>query len=217
MFNIYLTILIIQFSGLILPGPDFAIISRYSVINGFKTGMYCTLGVATGVAINLILTCLIGSLLYTKFMLFYVIFLLLGILFLYKLSFNLVFKTIFNKEKLISDNLSVKMPIGSAYKNGLLTNLSNIKAIMFFSSFLPFINKLSNLYIFLTLISIFFISILWFCFISYIFSHKYIKQFMNKQIMVFEVIVGIFMFIFASVIFYENIFKYFYRFLYHHI
>ena len=209
MFEIYITILIIHFSGLILPGPDFFIVSRYSAINGLKSGMACVLGIVSGIIINLLITYFIGSFLYTKNKFLYIIFILFGVLFLYKLSIKLISNFYFKRNKNYEQNLDDhEQNIGSAYKNGLLTNISNIKVIIFFSSFLPFLNKLNNFYIVLTFLSITLSTFLWFALVTLIFNHKFIKNIINKKIHIFEFFVGIIIFIFASVIFYEYIWKY---------
>lgn len=133
MFKIFLGIMLFQFGGLILPGPDFAMVFRHAIIKGTKDGLLCASGITCGVMLNLLVTFLIGTLLYDKYHLIYLCFIMCGLLFLYYVSISLVYNSFrLLKQKQQTDTPLDNNKLGSnSFITGLLTNLSNVKAIVF--------------------------------------------------------------------------------------
>ncbi|MCX8514212.1 MAG: LysE family transporter, partial [Burkholderiales bacterium] len=168
MLKLFLFLMLFQSGGLILPGPDFAIVFRFSIIKGAKAGIWCAFGVATGVLINVFITYLIGHSLYTFHRLLYTLFIAAGTMFLYYISINLM-RNFFNfKQQTTQPQINSNSTHLSNYPffTGLAVNLSNMKAIIFFSSLLPITGKLNLNYLLLTWISMAFIAWLWFSFVA---------------------------------------------------
>lgn len=211
MFNIFLGIMLFQFGGLILPGPDFAIVFRHGIIKGKRDGLLCAAGVALGVMINLLLTYFIGTTLYSKYHSLYLCFISLGVLFLYYISISLIrnFFALRNKQNSDIEATTEHTFKGNSFINGLLTNLSNVKAVVFFSILLPLVNKLDFKYTLFTWFGMGLMAWGWFSCVVFLFGHAKIRHAFLAKIHIIELIIGSAIFIFASIIFYESVLSYF--------
>lgn len=212
MFNIFIGIMLFQLGGLILPGPDFAVVFRHSVIKGKKEGLLCASGVAIGVMFGLLLTYFIGTALYTKYHFLYICFISIGILFLYHISWSLVRNFFILRKKpknnTADEELSTVTLKGNSLLTGLFTNLSNAKAIVFFSTLLPLVNRLDLKYTIFTWIGLGCMTLSWFSFVAFMFTQSKIRHAFLAKIHIIELFIGIAIFLFASGIFYATVFKY---------
>lgn len=210
MFKIFLGIMIFQFGGLILPGPDFAIVFRHSIIKGKKEGLLCAAGVASAVMINLLITYLIGTTLYTKYHLLYIIFISCGLAYLFYVSISLIRNFFLLSKNNQENNVQTKSPIlkSNSFITGVLTNLSNVKAVVFFSALLPLVNTLDTTFKLLTWFGMVLMCWGWFSFVVVMFGNDKIRHAFMKKIHVIELIIGSAIFLFAVAIFYESVFKF---------
>ncbi len=124
----------IGFVGVWLPGPDMFLIFRTSINDGFRKAIYTLFGILTGNLIY-ILFVILGISLYLEKFINYI--LLFGSLYIIYVGF---FSLKLKKDNLIIKNNSIKNHSNftkkSYYLNGLMTNLSNPKAILYFTSVL---------------------------------------------------------------------------------
>ncbi len=208
MFGIFIAIMLFQLGGLIIPGPDFATVFRHSIHKGQKYGIICAMGIALGVMINLLITYFIGSALSTKYSILYIMFISLGLIYLYYISISLIIN--FLKHKQIQDiNSTQRKNLNQPFINGLICNLSNAKVIVFFSSLLPLVNKLNIQYKILTWFSMGVSTLIWFSIVAILFNHNKIRILFLTYIQVIELIIGIIIFTFASIIIYNSVIMYF--------
>lgn len=174
-------IFLIAFIGAITPGPDILLILQTTLRFGIKKALITLFGIASGWIFYL-------AILYFGFAHFFtsnfaqIILSIFGIIYLLYLSF-LLYK---NK----SNDLDFKnSKVVGGYKRGLLINLSNPKAILFFCVIVtPYMDKnmLFNLtFLFLGLFS---------AFLSVIFIAAYFRRFITNKL--FNVIDKICAFIF---------------------
>ena len=208
MLKIYLGIMLFQFGGLILPGPDFAIVFRYGIIRGKKEGLLCAAGVSCAVFINLLVTYLIGTTLYAKYHILYIAFISIGLLYLFYVSIALI-RNFFILSAQQEDELSTATLKGSSVITGMFTNLSNVKAIVFWSALLPLVNTLNTTFKILTWFSTAGMAWAWFSIVVMIFGHDKIRHAFLAKIHIFELIIGSAIFIFAGIIFYHSVILYF--------
>jgi len=172
--------------ALISPGPDTAIIIRqvslYGRIEGFKT--------AIGIGIGIYLHCLLAingiSLIIVSNDLYKFIISVVGSTYILYLGINMLI----SKSKNISQNESKTLPNNSLII-GLMTNVFNAKAFLFFVSlFTILIDNLSDIYFYVLPVYFAFVSSLWFIFLSYIltvsknktfnvYSNKYLSSIMS--------------------------------------
>jgi len=210
MIKIFLAMMMIQFGALILPGPDFAIVFRTSVIKGKRAGFFCACGITVAVMINTLITYFIGSTLYFKYHLLYLSFIGCGLLYLFYISFSLIHNFWLLHKQEVQDISTISSNINhNSFMSGLLTNLSNMKAIVFFSALLPFANALNTPFKILAWLGMAFSALVWFSFVTIMFGNKKVRLAFMAKIHIFELIIGIVIFFFASAIFYQAIYKYF--------
>lgn len=205
MYSILGIIFIFHLGALILPGPDFAVSLRYSLINGRKSGIVCAFGIAIGVMINALISFLIGQTLHKDFPILYKVFILLGLIYLMYLGIVLIrnyFKPHSNNESLQGDNATTaKRP----FMTGVFTNVSNVKAIVFFNSILPLVNHLNSPFKITAWIGIGILTATWFSVVACLFSHAKIRNAFLNKINVVEVVVGSVLILFSLAIFYNAI------------
>ena len=205
MYSILGLIFIFHVGALILPGPDFAVSLRYSLINGRKSGIICAFGIAIGVMINALISFLIGQSLHKNFPILYKVFILIGLIYLMYLGIVLIknyFQQAGNSELLQGDNATnVKRP----FITGMFTNVSNVKAIVFFNSILPLVNHLNAPFKITAWIGIGILTVSWFSLVASLFSHIKVRNAFLNKINVVELIVGSVLIVFSLAIFYTAI------------
>ena len=208
MIKTFLAMMMIQFGALILPGPDFAIVFRTSVIKGKRAGFFCGCGITVAVMINTLITYFIGSTLYLKHHILYLCFIGCGLLYLFYISFSLIHNFWLLHKQEIQDISTISSNINNnSFMSGLLTNLSNMKAIVFFGALLPFANALNTPFKALAWLGIVFSTLAWFSFVTIMFGNKKLRLAFMAKIHIFELIIGIVILFFASAIFYQAIYK----------
>jgi threonine/homoserine/homoserine lactone efflux protein len=163
------------------PGPDTAIIIRqvslYGRIEGFKT--------AIGIGIGIYLHCLLAingiSLIIVSNDLYKFIISVVGSTYILYLGINMLI----SKSKNIPQNDSKPLPNNSLII-GLITNVFNVKAFLFFVSlFTILIDNLTDIYFYVLPVYFALVSSLWFIFLSYIFTvskNKTFNVYSNKYL-----------------------------------
>jgi threonine/homoserine/homoserine lactone efflux protein len=167
--------------ALISPGPDTAIIIRqvslYGRIEGFKT--------AIGIGVGIYLHCLLAingiSLIIVSNDLYKFIISVVGSTYILYLGINMLI----SKSKNIPQSDSKPLPNNSLII-GLITNVFNVKAFLFFVSlFTILIDNLTDIYFYVLPVYFAFVSSLWFIFLSYIFTvskNKTFNAYSNKYL-----------------------------------
>ena len=163
------------------PGPDTAIIIRqvslYGRIEGFKT--------AIGIGVGIYLHCLLAingiSLIIVSTDLYKLIISVVGSTYILYLGINMLI----SKSKNIPQNDSKPLPNNSLII-GLITNVFNVKAFLFFVSlFTILIDNLTDIYFYVLPVYFALVSSLWFIFLSYIFTvskNKTFNVYSNKYL-----------------------------------
>ena len=208
---IFLTIITLQVSCLILPGPDFFVTVSNSIKFGQRYGLLTALGISFGILINTFLVYWLGSFLLYKQPLLFDAVILIGITYLAYIAFNL-YKNVFTKQQLnlnANEHLKNLQDLEHYSKrkffiNGVLTNLANAKAIVFFSSMLSLVDTLSNAWIFAIWIAIALTTYLWFSSVAIFFGNSKLRQMFFKNIKKIELVSAIFITAFVIIILVEH-------------
>ncbi len=208
---IFLTIITLQVSCMILPGPDFFVTISNSIKFGQKHGIVTALGVTVGILINALIVYWFGSfLLYKNPMLFDMV-ILIGICYLIYIAFNL-YRNVLSKQDPDSNNdISIKTLEGfethskwQFFINGVFTNLANAKVLVFFSSMLSIVDELSSLWIFAVWIAIGCNTYIWFSTVAIFFGNSKLRQLFFRNIKKIECISAIFITAFVIIILVEH-------------
>lgn len=207
---IFLTILALQISCLILPGPDFFVTISNSIKFGQRQGIYTAFGVASGIFINTFIVYWFGSFLLYKEPILFKGLILVGAMYLSYLAFNL-YKNIFTKQQLnrnANEHIKNLNSFGKPshlklFLNGAFTNLANAKVLIFFSSMLSLVDGLNSFGKFAIWICIALTTFVWFCIVAIFFGNNKLRQIFFRNIKKIEFISAIFITIFVVVILVE--------------
>lgn len=208
---IFLTILALQVSCLVLPGPDFFVTISNSIKFGQKQGIYTAAGVASGILLNTFIVYWFGSFLLYKEPVLFKGLILIGAIYLSYLAFNL-YKSIFTKQPQLNQNASEHIknlntfdtpPSSKLFFNGAFTNLANAKVLVFFSSILSLVDGLSSFGKIGIWICIALTTFIWFCIVAIFFGNNKLRQIFFRNIKKLELISAVFITVFVIIILLE--------------
>lgn len=167
----FLLILLIHLFALLLPGPDFFIVSSYALKAHFKKALSVVFGISLAVFIWIVLSLGGLKIVFDVFPLMKTLLTFLGASYLLYLAF-LLLKNLNQKEYFENLNYTTK-----PFLKGFITNISNVKALFYFSSIFA---SLNFTYDFFTLGFLVFLlvaeSFLYFLLVALLFSNAHIKN-----------------------------------------
>ena len=188
----FITIATIHLLAVMSPGPDFAMISRNSLVYSRKTGVYSSIGLALGILIHVSYSLIGIGLIISKSIVLFSVIKLLGAAYLIYIGYKSL-KAKPNKTN--PNNLEKASDIekGKAIKMGFLTNALNPKVTLFFLSlFTQVINPETPLIVqILYGIEMSFMTFVWFSLVATILSYKTIKSKFSMFQHYFEKIFGV--------------------------
>lgn len=185
--NTLLLIFSIHAVALVSPGPDFAVVTRLSIVSGRRTGMFAAAGVATAIGVY-VLVCAFGlSLVLEALPGFARVLSLLGALYLGWLGIQC----------LRSSGTLPEARQGAkgrqAFVTGFFTNLLNPKALLYFGSILsqvltPALGVMDTLLLGLLLVAE---SLLWFGLVAVLFSSSRVLDWLRVRLVWFDRGIGV--------------------------
>lgn len=205
----YLSLGIIMLLGAMSPGPDFAIVTKNTLLHSRRAGIYTALGVSAAICVHMTY-CLLGfaAVIKSSPLLFQVI-QYAGALYLGYLGIMILKTpaTPFSANEGSTETPEVKRRTGislkKAFKQGFICNLFNPKATLFFLTLFGVIITGENSFLinFGYAAEIFFITIVWFSTLACLLSHKAIMPFLDKAKHAIEKTLGIGLLLIAACIF----------------
>ena len=184
----FFTVAILHLFAVASPGPDFALVTRQSLRYNRKVAIWTSLGIGVGILFHSLLAITGLVLLITSNELFSTILKIIGSLYLLYLGVNSILgsKGLDNIEQ---ENTNTDKFNG--FLAGLITNVTNIKAILFFITvFSVVIGTGNNLYLLLYGAYMALATFIWFSIISYIFTSEGFKNKFSSFLGIFEKIIG---------------------------
>jgi|SRR3989338_981835 len=177
----FLTIAFVHLLAVVSPGPDFAIITRNSLVYSRRVGIFTSLGLALGIGVH-VTYCLLGiGLLISQSIVLFSIIKWIGAAYLIYIGY----KSLRSKPANFShDTSSLRTPVQStlsdsrAVRVGFLTNVLNPKATLFFLAlFTQVIDPATPFFVqFLYGIEMIAMTFAWFSFVSLVFSNPLLKR-----------------------------------------
>ncbi|MBN6709676.1 LysE family transporter [Haemophilus haemoglobinophilus] len=201
-----LNLLLVNLFGLLTPGPDFFYISRLAASHSKKNAICAAFGISLGCLVWAASAILGLAVLLTTYPSLQGMIMVLGGGYLAYLGVLMV-KTNKNVEfETIEQEKSPKTSVGKEAVKGLLVNLSNAKAIIFFSSVMSFVlvNLTETWQIITALVLLTLEVFLYFSFIALIFSHKSVKRFYSQYSRYIDNFAGIFFLCFGGYLIYSG-------------
>ena len=186
----FLTVAILHLFAVASPGPDFALITRQSLRFNRKVAIWTSLGIGMGILFHCLLAITGLVLLITSNELFSTILKIIGSTYLLYLGINSVLVTQNRNETEIRERDNLDKFNG--FLVGLITNITNVKAILFFVTVFSVVIDTDN-----SLSLIFYgaymalATFLWFAFISYVFTSENFKNKFSSILKYFEKVIGI--------------------------
>lgn len=134
MLTLFLSVMTVHFIALMSPGPDFFFVSQTAVSRSRKEAMLGVLGITAGVMVWAAVALLGLNLILAKMAWLHSIIMVGGGLYLCWMGFQML-RGALKKETANSDAPQVELAAGGrSFVKGLLTNLANPKAIIYFGS-----------------------------------------------------------------------------------
>ncbi|MDB5044334.1 MAG: hypothetical protein JWQ08_384 [Deinococcus sp.] len=127
-----LTVALLHIVVLVVPGPDVLLVSQTAVARSRRAALFAGAGVVTGIAAWALLALLGIGILFQNFAWIHGVIRVVGGMYLLYMAYNL-WRSSFGPN---AQHSPVITPLGDwkAYRSGLLTNLANPKAAIFFGS-----------------------------------------------------------------------------------
>ena len=190
-------LLFIHLIAVSTPGPDTLVVIKESSISK-NNGLFCIFGICLGVLLYTSLIILGLSAILNTHHFIHTIISTLGVFYLCWIGINLL------KSKGIQFSSLKKVEIRAKRKsirNGLLTNLSNPKAIIYFTSVFSQFKIQGGFRITLTIFSIILVTFLWFLLISTFINTPVIRSYFFKKSIIFDKISGAIFLLFSLILF----------------
>ena len=128
-----LTIGLLQALMLVIPGPDVLLVSQTAISRSRRSALFAGAGVVTGIAAWATLALLGIGVLFEHFALLHGVIKVAGGLYLLYMAYHL-WRSSFGAQASEGHTAPTPLGDGRAYRSGLLTNLANPKAAVFFGS-----------------------------------------------------------------------------------
>lgn len=180
-------VLTIHAVALISPGPDFAVVTRLSIVSGRRSGLWAAAGVAAAIGVY-VLVCVLGlSLILAALPGLSRLLSIAGALYLAWLGIQCLRST----GRLPEEQAAQEG--GRAFVTGFLTNLLNPKAMLYFSSILsqalsPDLGRADTALLFCLLVGE---SFFWFGLVALLFSSRQILAWLRGRLIWFDRAVGV--------------------------
>ena len=186
------------------PGPDTAIVIRQTSIYGRKEGFKAALGIGVGIYAHCLLAINGISLIILSNDLYKFIISIVGGTYIAYLGISMYFSN--SNNEIISTNTKYK----NSFTIGLVTNIFNIKAFLFFVSlFSVLLDSMYGIFYYLYPIYFSLTSALWFIFLSYILTISKHKNFNIITNIYISSIMALLLFSIGLYIIYTSIYEYF--------
>jgi len=187
----FISIILIHLFAVISPGPDFAIVTHRSIKYGRKSGFITSVGIGFGIIIHVIYCILgIGYIISQNSFLFNFL-KILGAIYICFLGINSFKYSTANLSEMSESKIS--QFFDNSFIIGLVTNIFNPKATLFFISLFALIIEYNTPFA-IQLFYGFWMSLVtsfWFCLVSYLISSYYLKIFINKYSILINQVMGV--------------------------
>ncbi len=186
-----ITIGIIMLLSVMSPGPDFAIVTKNSLLGSRRAGYFTTLGIATGIIIHMSY-CLLG----VALLIMHSAWLFNGIKYLgggYLVYIGI--QSLLHSADKLPQQAGQRHQIsdGTAYRQGFITNILNPKASLFFLSLFTVLVNANTPRVMQVMIAIeiFSIALLWFFCLATMITLPRMNQLLARSQRVISILMGI--------------------------
>lgn len=129
----FIAVGVISLLAAMSPGPDFAVVTKNSLFNSRKIGLFTAIGVGLGIFLHVAYSLVGIGLIISQSILLFSIIKYIGALYLLYLGFQLL-KAKRERNEVSEEKTNAYISIGAALREGFFTNALNPKATLFFLS-----------------------------------------------------------------------------------
>lgn len=200
-------IIILNGAVMMIPGVNFLLVARQSIINGIHAGLFCTCGITIAVVSHALLAALSVSVLITKYPFLFTFIRYTGAAYLVYLGTSFLRKALQNHSNEQNEVLAgiSKNLKGESFRSGFLVDLFNPFISIFyftlFSSMTLSDNKVFELSCYLSVI--FALSIIWFSLVAVFFNHPIIRDNLQSKSRYIQALSGLAMYYFSAKVVFE--------------
>ena len=197
----------VHLMGLLSPGPDFFYVSRAAAIHSRQTAIYGVIGITIGMSIWATAAVLGLAIVFKTMPALQSIVMALGGSYLFYLGVKIARVTtnaVFDESNLVQNTASKNEII-----KGLLVNLSNAKAVIYFSSVMSFVlvNITETRQMLIALLLITLETFVYFYVISLLFSRPFAKRFYSRYSRYIDNASGVIFILFGAYLIYSGALK----------
>jgi RhtB (resistance to homoserine/threonine) family protein len=180
----FVTIGILMLFSVMLPGPDFALVTKNTFLHSRRSGLFTSLGIGAAILVHMTYCALgLAFIIVNSLMLFNIIKYIGSVYLIYLGITSLLSKL---PEHCVSPNREIKKSEISnliSFRQGFFCNLLNPKATLFFLALFTIIIKpgTPNYWVIIYAIEMYFIITAWFCSLTLILSHRRIMGLLTKS------------------------------------
>ena len=185
----FFTVVVLHMFAVMSPGPDFFLISRQSIRYGRKIALWTAGGIGTGILFHSGLAVTGMLIILSSNDLYLIALKLICSFYLIYLGLNSLLNVSNFDDDIINKD---KWTRAGGFTVGLITNITNIKALLFFISLFGIVlNSTSNISLMLYGLYMAVMTFVWFASVSYIFTSYIFKEKFLKFFGVFEKFLGL--------------------------
>lgn len=198
----FFTIGILMLFSAMLPGPDFALVTKNTLLHSRRAGLFTTLGIASAVIIH-ITYCTLGlAIVISNSLLLFSIIKYIGACYLFYLGINSLFAK--QKKNILSAKQTRISEISNltSFRQGFLCNLLNPKATLFFLALFTMIIKPGTPRVWMGIyaVEMLMIVVAWFCTLALILSHPRVTRLLERSEKYIAKLLGVFLIGFGIVL-----------------
>ena len=129
--EVFIALASIHLVAVIIPGPDFTLVARYSLVYGRRTALPAACGIGSGILVHILYSIVGLGILIATHPLIFNIFKMIGAAYLFFIAYQSWSRS---KRQQTTETIEARAnpSYTEAFRTGFLTNALNIKASMFF-------------------------------------------------------------------------------------
>lgn len=191
-------ILLLNGSILLMPGVNFLLVARHSLLNGISSGLYCAMGITLAIMSHVVLSTLNASFLLKKYPFFVEVVKYSGALYLIYLGTNFIISA-FKEPCSSSQSSHLSVQKTAAFKSGFLVDILNPFISIFYLSLSSTIIGIDVSFFELSIygLVIFLITIFWFSVVAIFFAHKHLHKYFYEKNKYIQMLSGLAIYYFS--------------------
>ena len=203
----FITIALLHLFAVVSPGPDFVLITRQSIRYNRNIAIWASLGIATGILFHSLIAITGVVVIVTSNSFLFNSIKIVGAIYLLYLGIISIINS--NKIKELTAGVPAKKENLNGFLAGLITNITNVKAILFFVTVFTVVIDQNTDRLTLSFYGLYMAvsTFIWFAFISVVFTDDRFTSKFSLYLPTFEKIIGLILIVISSQIFltYANI------------